>query len=500
MIAPLALVVAAHAFAVEPPRSFVRLLDDDGRWFAGRVVALDDTHWTLETREFPLRADSARVERMARGSIVAGVVRRWAIEPVPASYFDALAETPTLVEPLSNGMLELADGQRIPGTYKGDASGAVWNHRWIGAIPIETDRLASIRFIAAAPVVRRSDADTVMLTNGDVLVGFVDALGADLTLDVDAGDAGRLESAESAADPVDREDAARAREQSGVSGSGVGADAKNAASTVDEGRADAPSDGTSGDERGSRRKIGVDRIASIGFAALEQPESPSAKVWTMDGSVVGARGLRFDETQGWSFTLTDPLLSKIRPRSTADNLAADPIGFVLEAGRMTPLAALGTPRLSVPDGASHVGVAHACRIAPMEQVALGLSTIELAGPVRAEFETNGGTGGRGGDGVATFSAWIELAQPTPLDATADVEVSLGPAVRERVRLDPARPGARIVLSISAAQLREIAITVTDAGNGSIGDRIEIERAAIVVSSGLSRGEAVETPNDSSGGG
>jgi hypothetical protein len=471
----IALCASTHSAVAEPPRSYVRILDGDGRWVAGRLVSLDDGFWTVETRDSPLRPDSARVERIERRSIVAGVVQRWAIDPVPASYFDSLASTPALVEPLSNGVLDFADGQRLPGTFEVNASGAFWNHRWIGAIPVEIDRLASIRFLAATSVVRQPDADTVVLRNGDVLRGFVESLAADLELELDGSET---------ADSTVASTAPESRSKGAV----VDANTSGTTDASAPRGTDAQSREAAGAQGERMRKIGIERIASIGFAAIDRTPAPAARIWTMDGSVVGARDLRFDETGGWSFSLTDPLLAKTRPQSTADNLAADPVGFVLESGRMTALAALGTPRLTVPEGASHAGISRACRIAPPEQAALGLASIELAGPVRAEFavrgiQTDATAPTDLSSGKTTFSAWIELAKPFPIDAVVDVEVSLGDGTRERVRLDAAKSGAHCKLSAPTAGLRMLTIVVTDAGNGPIGDRVLIERATLVVSGG-----------------
>lgn len=475
LVSAIGLLAPARPSSAEPPRSFVRILDGDGSWFAGRLVSLDDSFWTIETRGTPSRADSARLERIGRRAVVAGVVQRWAIDPVPASYFDPLAATPALIEPLSNGVLDFIDGQRLPGTYQFNANGAFWDHRWIGAVPIEIDRLASIRFLAAATVVRRPDGDTVTLRNGDEIRGFVDSLAADLEVDADAA----------ATDGAGDDSEVPGRDSSDAP---VGADAPDrAGGSAIGGTGSQPADAAGAKSKG-RRKIGIERIAAIGFAAIDNAPTPATRIWTMDGSVVGARDLRFDETSGWSFSLTDPLLSKTRPRSTADNLAADPVGFVLESGRMTALASLGMPQLTVPDGAMHAGVSRACRIASSEQAALGLATIELSGPVRAEFvmPIRGAEARAASDArteKTTFSAWIELARPFPIDAAVDVEVSLGEGILERVRLDPSRGGAHIKLSALTSALRSVTIVVTDAGNGPIGDRVLIERATLVASVG-----------------
>lgn len=438
--------MASSEARMDPPRSFVRLLDGDGSWSAGRVVGLDPTHWTIESRITPARPESGSVVRIERSRIVAGIVQRLSIEPYPASHFDPWGPVPPYVEPLSSAMLELVDGQRLPGTYQVGPEGAAWDHRWIGVFPIVTDRIASIRFLPSTVIRRPSDSDLVVLSNGDRINGFIEALGTEIVLDA-AGSPG----------------------------------ASNPGEVVDAGSDDGGARDPSKDDspRGSSvRRIPVDRVAAVAFAAIESAETPPLLVWTMDGSVVGARELAFDDASGWSFSLTDRVLAGVRQRSTADNMAADPVGFVCDTGRFVPLATLGRPRIGKPEGAVHHGLADACRIGPMEQVSLGLASVELAGPVIAEFRRSDAAS------VAkvrpfVFSALVRLAEPAPLDAAVEVTVDLGAGAMRRFRLDAATPVERLTIVGAPVGAPQVTITLDDAGNGPIGDRVVFERAVFV---------------------
>lgn len=97
------------------------------------------------------------------------------------------------------GLLTLTDGQRFPGQRAGvDAQGEaiVWRHPRFGRITIPIDSVAAVvldeRALAAAgpsgdilrePVTK----DTLLLTNGDTVTGFLSSLDEPLEVETDAG-------------------------------------------------------------------------------------------------------------------------------------------------------------------------------------------------------------------------------------------------------------------------------------------------------------------------
>ncbi len=78
-------------------------------------------------------------------------------------------------------LVQLTDGQRLAGTWKGtDASGEVllFEHALLGEVKIKLDELRSLSFKGAAETTRTPESDELVLGNGDVIKGFIVALTA----------------------------------------------------------------------------------------------------------------------------------------------------------------------------------------------------------------------------------------------------------------------------------------------------------------------------------
>ena len=86
--------------------------------------------------------------------------------------------------------LDLVDGQRIPGTHRpGDEGRPVWRSAWLKDIPLDLDRISSVRFSPDGGTVPVAiEADVVVLANGDRLEGLVDDIGLEVTIEVDGPD------------------------------------------------------------------------------------------------------------------------------------------------------------------------------------------------------------------------------------------------------------------------------------------------------------------------
>ena len=86
------------------------------------------------------------------------------------------------------GILELADGQRLPGQAISGQDAAsdslVWDHPTLGRLRVPLDRIRAVAFLAGARPPGESDADAVLLTNGDRIEGFVIALGDPIVIDM----------------------------------------------------------------------------------------------------------------------------------------------------------------------------------------------------------------------------------------------------------------------------------------------------------------------------
>lgn len=393
----------------------IRLLGFDGRWVQGSLISADAEQWRIVTAETP----SERT--IARGDIVAFLTDR------PRSVSDgstgssggmAKQQSTMAPEPISYGLLETTNGQRLPGNFRQGADANFWDHRWIGSIPIPIDQVATMRLRGARTPERRPDGDTLLLMNGDAVSGFLDKLGNDIEF-----------------------------EQLSTDGA-------------------AP----------EKRRVPIDRVAAISLARSEPAPMGSARFWALDGSVVDGTDLRFDGETGWGFILEDPLLAKVRAERTSDNNAANPLAGLLAPAALMPLASLAKPAVAVPVGEFHIGIADAVRVGASERSLLGLANIELAGPVIATIALP-----KSGfvAGAAVLSCEVALAEPAPRDAAVDVEFGCGTASSGRIRLDAAHRRAPITLVLGDGSASSIEILVTDGGNGIIGDSIVLERACIV---------------------
>lgn len=415
----------------------IRVLDLQGRWTEGRLRSADATRWTI------IEATSDAERTLEADQIAAFISDR--IRPGMTRFVDPAMDAPS---PIAFGMLELANGQRLPGSFRSTSEGMFWDHRWIGSIPIATEDIASIRLRGARTPARRADGDTILFINGDQSVGFIESLGNDVVFEP------------SDADPKAPAD-------------GTGAAAEPATGSA------------AGDAAAGGRRISIDRLAAIAFAQTDTPGLAGMRLWVVDGSLVGGSALTFDSKDGWGFTLTDPVLSKVRAGRTTDNAAANPIAGLFAHDGLQPLALLGKPSVSLPNGQFRFGLSDAVRIAPADRALLGLAAIELTGPIIARFtvpSTHATTTERK-PGPIIFSCELSLRQPAPIDARVDVEVAFGGARSERITLDSSSRRVPVVLSTefdpSSSTARELVITITDGGNGIAGDVLMLERACLL---------------------
>lgn len=109
---------------------------------------------------------------------------------VPAPRGDAAIPTPSA----GAQVLTLGDGQRFVGTYKPRASGLLggdepivaWESALFGPLQIAIDRVSYIEFVPSRIVPPPDLRDHVVLINGDVISGFVESMGEEVTIDADS--------------------------------------------------------------------------------------------------------------------------------------------------------------------------------------------------------------------------------------------------------------------------------------------------------------------------
>lgn len=443
----------------------VSLLLSDGRWITGTLQSIRPDSWSIAVRS----AGSASEQDVAVADIVAFVVRRQRLRPAIGSEteFRQPSEGSLLrVAPLSLGVIETVDGQRIPGTFRVVNGVAIWDHRWIGAIPIDLEQVSNLRMIADRSAPQTADSDAVLLVNGDVVRGFVDALDEDLKLSV-LQPMTIQETAQSG--NAARETADQQAEQT-VSGE---ADKPNQSSTADS--KNTTSKNVVPAENSSTRNIAMNRVAAIALAEMPIEPRDGVEIWTSDGSLVAARNLTFNRETGWGFELASDWLSKFRSKPTSDNSAADPIAGVLDRSRWTPLSSCSIEYRRDEPNSYLYDTADLSSVGRRERFLLGCADVVIEGPctVRFNVPNNGSLEGMLLTGV------ISITEPAPSDVRVEVSIGFEGGPSETIVLDGVSRTKPFVLRATAGVEPVVVVTLNDGGNGIIGDRVVLERTALV---------------------
>lgn len=99
----------------------------------------------------------------------------------------ALLRPDPRIESARKGMLQLADGQRLPGeavSAAADDDVLVWNHALLGRVQVPLNDIDWVVFSGALRPPEPGQADVVVLANGDRLEGFITRLGDPLVMEV----------------------------------------------------------------------------------------------------------------------------------------------------------------------------------------------------------------------------------------------------------------------------------------------------------------------------
>ena len=138
-----------------------------------------------------LREESVEVVEMNdRELVVLDEQRGW--QSLPLEQCLALIDTEPLAVDRRQGLIVLADGQRLPGQAisnpNSDGEMLAWNHPWLGRLDVPLGEVNIVHLRPGRPRLIADDTDLLLLSNGDRLEGLVLSFGDPLTLEfTDAG-------------------------------------------------------------------------------------------------------------------------------------------------------------------------------------------------------------------------------------------------------------------------------------------------------------------------
>jgi hypothetical protein len=453
----------------ESNATIVSVLLRDGRWTLGRLHSVRADSWSLLVRD----AGSVSERDIASNEIIAFVVRRQGLRPAIGSDAELRQQgegSLLRVTPLSLGVIDTIDGQRIPGSFRVVNGVAYWDHRWIGALPIDLEEVSRLRMIADRWAPQSADSDTALLVNGDVVRGFIDAISEDLTISATPLPP-TLEGVGSNTDPNEplhrtKEEAAPRRVQEPVPT--PNREPSQVAESTNETQ-------KSQKEGASTRKIAMNRVAAIALAEMPAEPRTGLEVWTSDGSLVAARNLTFEESRGWGFQLASDWLSKVRSKPTSDNSAADPVAGVLDRSQFTPLSTCSVEQVREKSDSYLYGATNLWSVERSERFLLGCADVSVEGPCTVRFTSPTIDSTE----ETLLTGVVSIMEPAPIDVRLEVTIGFERGTSETFVLDGTTRTKSFVIRASAGVKPVVVVKLSDGGNGIIGDRIVLERAALL---------------------
>lgn len=223
---------------------------------------------------------------------------------------------------------------------------------------------------------------------------------------------------------------------------------------------------------GQRREVPLERVASCAFVTTPRPRE-RVRMWLDDGTVVDGTGIM--PVSGGAIALTAPTVTPGRNVAVVqqDEVCAVAIGG--DAGpSAVPLAALPPVASRPPDAPLAADPPRPPR-ALDPHAPLGLSALEIRGPVRLVYEVPKGSHRLTGNLLVpdALRRWahapVRVMQGDRTLLSATLEES-SPEVTLDVALDPGLSGSAAALSIE----------IGEGKRGPIGDVIILERALLLV--------------------
>ncbi|TVQ54384.1 MAG: hypothetical protein EA377_05840 [Phycisphaerales bacterium] len=173
IVSPVSIDAAQSSNSAGGSGMIVQLLRNDLSMIRGELVAIESAAIVLNTHR--ANGETNRVE-IPRAETLALMTDRRLTDRRSGRKADA-------------GVLARTDGQVFPGhpvertDQRGGTETLEWHHAWLGQLSVELDDISRVVFQPGAQPPTTGDADTLLLTNGDRIEGFLLSLSETIELE-----------------------------------------------------------------------------------------------------------------------------------------------------------------------------------------------------------------------------------------------------------------------------------------------------------------------------
>lgn len=223
---------------------------------------------------------------------------------------------------------------------------------------------------------------------------------------------------------------------------------------------------------GQRREVPLERVAACAFVTTPRPRE-RVRMWLDDGTVVDGSGVM--PVSGGAVALTAPPVTPGRNVAVVQQDEIYGVSIGGDAGpSAVPLAALAPAVSQSADAALATEPPRAPR-ALDPNAPLGLSALEIRGPVRLVYEVPKGS--------KRLTGNISVPEPLRRWAHAPVRIMQGGRALLSTTLDEANPDVALDLALDPAlsgSAGALSIEICEGQRGSIGDVLVLERGMLLV--------------------
>jgi hypothetical protein len=153
-----------------------RILDEDLREIVANPIRIDETKVIGWDQPGGIPDPIPLLSALA---VVVGPSTDREVTPVWRYVRERAGDDAAMVAPY----VRFTDGQIVPGNLTADGETPLWRSAWLHPLPLDLERIREVRLVEGATVPVATEADEVVLVNGDRIRGLVDSIGTHLVLE-----------------------------------------------------------------------------------------------------------------------------------------------------------------------------------------------------------------------------------------------------------------------------------------------------------------------------